>query len=182
MREACGTLAPMAQPFETELEQLAAKFARELTHEVTALILRRLGIEKTGTRSLGGGGGGGAPRSSAAKPARGSVSSTPKRGASAKPVKAQAAKPSRRTRATLEERAASLNEVERIVAGSEGLSAGEIERKSGLSRAAVAGALKALKDEGRLFMGGTKRFARYATTQAAADKASRDARGGAGGE
>jgi biotin operon repressor len=181
MREACGTLATMAQPFETELEQLAAKFARELTHEVTALILRRLGIEKTGTRSLGGGGGG-APRSSAAKPARGSASSMPKRGVSAKPGKAQAAKPSRRTRATLEERAASLNEVERIVAASEGLSAGEIERKSGLSRAAVAGALKALKDEGRLFMGGTKRFARYAMTQAAADKASRDARGGAGSE
>ena len=61
-------------------------------------------------------------------------------------------------------------------------SAGEIERRSALSRAVVAGALKALKDEGRLFMGGTKRFARYATSQATADKASRDARGGSAGE
>lgn len=73
-----------------------------------------------------------------------------------------------------------LDKVERIVADNEGLSAGEIERRSDLSRAAVAGALKVLKDEGRLFMGGTKRFARYATSQTAADKASREARGGSG--
>jgi hypothetical protein len=173
----------MAHPFETELEELAAKFARDLSHEVTALILRRLGIEKGGGRSAsidrGGGGGGG--RLSAAKAARGAAK--PKRGAGkAQAAKAPAAKPSRRTRATLEERTATLDKVERIVTDNEGLSAGEIERRSNLSRAAVAGALKALKDEGRLFMGGTKRFARYATTQGAADKASRDARGGVAAE
>jgi DNA-binding IclR family transcriptional regulator len=83
---------------------------------------------------------------------------------------------------TVEERAATLDAVERIVATDQGLSAGEIERRSNLSRATVAAALKALKDEGRLFMGGTKRFARYATSQAAADKASREARGGGAAE
>ena len=67
----------------------------------------------------------------------------------------------------------------RIVASSSGLGVGEIERQSGLSRSAVGSALKALKDQGRVFMGGTKRFARYATTQAAADQASLEARSGA---
>jgi len=170
----------MAQPFETELEALAAKFARELAHEVTALILRRLGIEKAAARPVSG------ARSPvisapAARSARSAADS--RRAPVTRPGKAAAvAQPSRRTRATLEERAASLNEVERIVGASEGLSAGEIERRSGLSRASVAGALKALKDEGRVFMGGTKRFARYALSQAAADKASQDARGGAANE
>jgi DNA-binding transcriptional regulator GbsR (MarR family) len=64
------------------------------------------------------------------------------------------------------------------VGSSNGLSVGEIERASGLSRASVASALKQLKEQGRTFMGGTKRFARYAPTQAAADRASVDARGG----
>jgi DNA-binding transcriptional regulator GbsR (MarR family) len=56
---------------------------------------------------------------------------------------------------------------------------GEIERATKLSRSALTSALKALKEEGRVFMGGTRRFARYATSQAAADRASLDARRGA---
>ena len=174
----------MAHSFETELEELAAKFARELSQEVTALILRRLGIEKIAPRSSGGGGGGsggggGARQASASRAPR---ATKPKRGAPARAAAKPAAKPSRRTRVTVEERAATLDSVERIVSADQGLSAGEIERSSGLSRATVAAALKALKDEGRLFMGGTKRFARYATSQAAADKASREARGGGAAE
>jgi hypothetical protein len=175
----------MAHPFENELEELTAKFARELSHEVTALILRRLGIEKSASRPSSGGGGSGGGRATAAKPAR---AAKPKRGSPARAAAntanttRTAAKPSRRTRATLEERTATLAKVERIVADNEGLSAGEIERRSNLSRAAVAAALKSLKDDGRLYMGGTKRFARYATTQASADKASREARGGSASE
>ncbi len=169
----------MAHSFETELEELAAKFARELSQEVTALILRRLGIEKIAPRSPGGSGGGsgggGGRQASASRAPR---ATKPKRGAPARAAAKPAAKPSRRTRVTVEERAATLDSVERIVSADQGLSAGDIERRSGLSRATVAAALKALKDEGRLFMGGTKRFARYATSQAAADKASREARGG----
>jgi hypothetical protein len=167
----------MAQPFETELEELAAKFARELKDEVTALILRRLGIEKSASR----------PAATSARPVQSKPSralAAPKRAAAAasaskgRIAKAPPTKPSRRTRATPEERAQSLTSVERVVAGSDGLSAGEIERKSGLPGPVVASALKALKSEKRIFMGGTKRFARYATSQSAADKASRDARGG----
>jgi hypothetical protein len=172
----------MAHPFENELEELTAKFARELSQEVTALILRRLGIEKSASRPSSGGGGSGGGRAAATKPARAAKS---KRGSPARSSASSAktaAKPSRRTRATLEERTATLSKVERIVADNEGLSAGEIERRSNLSRAAVAAALKSLKDDGRLFMGGTKRFARYATTQTAADKASREARGGGASE
>jgi biotin operon repressor len=63
------------------------------------------------------------------------------------------------------------------VAASSGLSASELEKKTGLGRAALTAALKALKDDGRVFMGGNRRFARYATSQAAADRASADARG-----
>lgn len=157
----------MAQPFEAELEQLVAKFARELKDEVTALILRRLGIEKPISRPLP------AASRASSKPAR--APAPPKR---AKSTKAPAPKPSRRARATPEERTATLNAIERVVAAEAGLSAGEIERKSGLPGPVVAGALKALKQDKRVFMGGTKRFARYAATQAAADKASREARGG----
>lgn len=180
------------------MEELAAKFARELSNEVQALILRRLGIENITPRGGGGGGGGGdsgvrgvrgvrggrGGRGGGARqaaPSRAPRAAKPKRRASSRAAKS-AAKPLRRTRVTAEERAATLNLVERIVATDQGLSAGDIERRSGMSRATVAAALKTLKDEGRVFMGGTKRFARYATSQTAADKASREARGGSSNE
>jgi DNA-binding transcriptional regulator GbsR (MarR family) len=62
------------------------------------------------------------------------------------------------------------------VVGSDGLSSSEIERETALSRAVVSAALKALKEQRRIFMGGTRRFARYAKTQAMADRASLNAR------
>ena len=68
-----------------------------------------------------------------------------------------------------------------MIAARDSMSVGEIEHETGLARGLIASALKALKQEGRVFMGGTKRFARYAATQAAADQASLDARGGAAG-
>lgn len=174
----------MAQPFEAELEELVAKFARQLKDEVTDLILRRLGIERAAPRPLAG------PKVSAPKSARAPVASKRARGVGARPAKAVAAEGAgggagggankKRSRATTEERAQTLTAIERIVAASEGLSAGEVERKVGLSSAVVAGALKALKAQKRIYMGGTKRFARYAMTQSAADKASRESRGGRG--
>ena len=72
-----------------------------------------------------------------------------------------------------------LAEVERAVSGSSGVSLGDIERQTGISRSILTTALKTLKEEGRIFMGGTRRYARYASTQAAADRASLDARRGA---
>ncbi|MEO7328808.1 MAG: hypothetical protein ABI193_09540, partial [Minicystis sp.] len=84
-----------------------------------------------------------------------------------------------RARPSADERAAALDHVAAVVVGASGSSVGEIERQSSLSRGAVIASLKALKEQGRVFMGGTKRFARYAMTQAAADKASVEARRGA---
>lgn len=166
----------MADQFEAELQNLVGKVARELAHDITRLILRRLGIE-------------GAPRTGPAKGQRvsaGAVSKALRQAAKGR-VKRSSSGGSRprgrttpaRARTTSDERAAILEKVAGVVDGADGLSVGEIERESGLSRAAVASALKQLKEQGRAFMGGTKRFARYASTQAVADKASVDARGGA---
>jgi predicted transcriptional regulator len=70
-----------------------------------------------------------------------------------------------------------LDRVLRIVQDAKSVSMGDIESRSGLSRPAVAAVIKQLKAENRVYMGGERRFARYATTQAAADRASADARG-----
>jgi hypothetical protein len=157
----------MANSFEAELEALVSKCARDLAEEVTALILGRLGIERDAARGLSSRSG----RPAAVRippPRRASPPSRPRNGA-----------PRKRTRSSSEQRAASLDQVAKIVSASGGLSVSEIERQAGLSRTAVGAALKALKDDKRDFMGGTKRFARYAASQAAADKASLDARRGA---
>jgi DNA-binding transcriptional ArsR family regulator len=161
----------MAQPFDAELEELVGKFAHDLADQIRILILRRLGIERgpaarTATRS---------PRTAPAPlPATARVKRPAKAVATKGPVSER-----RQTRPSSEERAAAIDRILRIVQSSAGLSVGEIERQSGLSRSVVGSALKALKEQGRVFMGGTKRFARYATTQAAADQASLEARRGA---
>ena len=152
----------MANSFEAELEALVTRFARELCDEVTSLILGRLGIPREATRGV----------------TRARAVEIPRPQRPAAPSKAKPAGVRRRARSTSEQRAASLDQIARVVSSSGGLSVSEIERSAGLPRAAVASALRALKDEGRVFMGGTKRFARYAATQAAADKASEAARGG----
>ncbi|MDI3285204.1 hypothetical protein [Polyangium sp. 15x6] len=169
----------MAQPFDAELEELVSKFSRDLADQIRALILRRLGIERapqtrpapraTSVRS--------APASAPAAPA----SSRTKRAPSRAPATVRAPVSERRhaSRPTTEERAAAIERIARIVGNGSGLSVGEIERQSGFTRSAVGSALKALKDQGRIFMGGTKRFARYASTQTAADQASLEARRGA---
>ncbi len=156
----------MAEAFESELERLVQRVANELARDITALILRRLGMQgaegpAAGTRAL---------RTGAAAPGRRPVGRPPRK--ATKP-------PARRARATSEERAVMLAEVERAVNGSSGMGLGDLERETGIARSTLANALKALKEEGRIFMGGTRRYARYASTQAAADRASLDARRGA---
>jgi DNA-binding transcriptional ArsR family regulator len=167
---------PMAQPFDAELEELVSKFSRELADQIRSLILRRLGIERAPASRP----------SPKAAPARSAPVSTPARvkrapSTSRAPATVRAPVSERRhaARPSTEERAASIERIARIVANGSGLSVGEIERQSGFTRSAVGSALKALKDQGRIFMGGTKRFARYATTQATADQASLEARRGA---
>ncbi len=162
----------MATPFEAELEALVSRHARELTEEVTDLILGRLGIERGAARALTGLG---RPRAAGSRGQAAPAAPAKKR---EKPAAGAPARRAGRGRPTSEQRAASLDEVARVVAGSSGMSVSEIERASGLARGEVASALRALKEQGRVFMGGTKRFARYAASQAAADRASADARGG----
>lgn len=169
----------MADQFEIELQGLVTKVARDLVQDITRLILRRLGIEGAASRASGNK----AHRASAgavSKTLRQAGKSRPKRpGVPSGKAKGRPARSSPLPRASAEERAAMIEKIAGVVEKSEGLSVGEIERESGLSRAAVASALKLLKEQRRAFMGGTKRFARYASTQAAADQASLDARGGA---
>jgi hypothetical protein len=170
----------MSEPFETELSRLVDDVVRDLTREITALILRRLGVEAPGTAARAAlGGGAGSPRGPG-RPA-GRTPSPPSRRIVSPPGARSAGgaspRPGRRARSTSEDKAVTLAQVESAVAASSGLSASELEKKTGLGRAALTAALKALKDDGRVFMGGNRRFARYATSQAAADRASTDARG-----
>jgi hypothetical protein len=165
----------MADQFEVELQSLVTKVARELAQDITRLILRRLGIEGASPRTSSRGRG--VASGSVTKALRQAAKGRPK-GGNAAAGKAKGRTAPTRTRTTSEERAAIIEKVAGVVENSDGLSVGEIERESGLSRAAVAAALKLLKEQGRTFMGGTKRFARYASTQTVADRASLDARGG----
>lgn len=168
----------MEQSFEVELEALAGKFARELAEQVTALILRRLGIERPAAARPLAVAPRQAPAAPPAQPKGPPAKSAPAKSArAAKPAKVEPVKAKRRVRSTAEQLSAGVNAVERVVATEGGVSASDIKRTSGLSAPVIATALRVLKKEGRIFMGGTKRFARYATTQAAADKASRAARG-----
>jgi DNA-binding transcriptional ArsR family regulator len=158
----------MAEAFETELERLVARVAHELARDITALILRRLGVESASAPGQ------------AARALRGASAASSRAAVRRSAVGRPAKEPTRRRgRASSEERAVMLAEVERALSGSGGMGLGEIERATKLSRSALTSALKALKEEGRVFMGGTRRFARYATSQAAADRASLEARRGA---
>jgi hypothetical protein len=162
----------MAEPFETELARVVDRVVRELTHEITALILRRLGVSAPAGVSRAGSG---------SRELRGRPPATTARAAARPGRPAAAPKPARatrRARASSEEKAVLLAQIERALSRA-GMGLGEIERETGLPRATIASALKVLKDEGRVFMGGNRRFARYATTQEAADRASVEARRGA---
>lgn len=153
----------MTQAFENELEQIVGQYARELTREITAVILRRLGVDSTPAPSR--------TVTRAAAPAHAAAPSAPR--ASAAPKAKGGSR--RRARATSDQMSERIDRVARIVRESKGISITVIADKTGLSHPAAAAALKALKEEKRVFMGGTRRFARYAATQADADRASAEA-------
>jgi hypothetical protein len=163
----------MANSFDAELEQIISRFARDLAREITSLMLRRLGLQhppaQTPDRSRSAKASPPPPAAAGRKPRAGAAPRTPLPAASAAP-------PRRRVRLPSQARTDAIERVEQTVAGSSGLSSSEIERETALSRAIVSAALKTLKDQGRLFMGGTRRFARYAKTQSIADRASLNAR------
>lgn len=175
----------MPGPFDKELEAIAnahtADFARKLAHEVANLILRKLGIEQGSTPSSSP-----AP-SPAASPARKKAAPVkaapvaPPPAAKPAPAKKAAAAPvaaPQKRRASGEDRASVVDKVLRVVSSRDGVAVGDVVKATGLDRGPVAAALKSLKEEGRIHMGGTRRFARYAASQAAADRASEAARKG----
>jgi biotin operon repressor len=155
----------MADAFEREIEELVSRVAGDLARDIAGLILRRLGIENgeahgwakpaaTGRRR-------GRP---AAAAANGKAPRAAKRGG-------------KRTRASSNEMADRVEKVARAVDQSDGVSSSDIERKTKLSRNVVQAAIRTLREQGRIFMGGQKRFARYASSQKAADAASVAAHG-----
>lgn len=171
----------MSGPFDKELESITNQhtqdFARKLAFEVQNLILRKLGIDQTS---------GSAARSApAASPSAGRpavarkkvVKAAPAAPAKAAPAK-KAAPASQKKRANGEDRASALDKVFRIVQSRDGVAVSDIVKATSLDRGPVAAALKTLKEDGRIYMGGNRRFARYAMTQQAADRASEVARKG----
>jgi hypothetical protein len=173
--------ATMSGPFDKELESITTQhtqdFARKLAFEVQTLILRKLGIEQTsgpGARLVPAPAPGSGRPAVAQKKAVKLASAAPVKVA---PVKKAAPSPPKK-RANGEDRASTLDKVFRVVQSREGVAVSEIVKATTLDRGPVAAALKALKEEGRIFMGGNRRFARYAMNQSAADRASEAARKG----
>lgn len=170
----------MSGPFDKELESIAAAhthdFARKLAHEVANLILRRLGIEGSAGATDNTPA---APAAPAKKKAAPAAKSAPK----AAPAPAAKAAPSKKAAPAAksdnaEDRASVVEKVFRLVQGRDGVAVGDVVKATGLARGPATAALKALKQEGRIYMGGSRRFARYAMTQAGADKASESSRKG----
>lgn len=112
------------------------------------------------------------PAAPAAKPAASS-----KRGAT---PKRKPGRP-RRSPAASQERQETLNNVERIVKQSQGVSASDVAKSAGIPQTRAAAALKELKLAKRIFQGGDRRFARYAGDAKAAEQASLNARKNASG-
>lgn len=180
----------MSGPFDKELESITNQhtqdFARKLAQEVQSLILRKLGIEGTAAPIVRAAAAVTTEAKAASRPAP-----APKKGvkaAPAAPVKgtpakkvaapsAAAAAPPKK-RANGEDRASALDKVFRVVQSRDGVAVSDIVKATSLDRGPVAAALKTLKEDGRIYMGGNRRFARYAMNQAAADRASETARKG----
>ncbi len=191
----------MSGPFDKELESIAnahtQDFARKLAHEVANLILRRLGIDQDAIANArpAPAKGKAAPASTptstptpAPRVAKKKAAPAPKPEAKAAPAPAAKAAPAKKVVAPAaaapkraegnEDRASVVDKVFRVVSSSTGVAVGDVVKATGLERGPVTAALKALKEEGRIFMGGNRRFARYAMSLAIAEKASETARKG----
>lgn len=87
----------------------------------------------------------------------------------------------RKAAAVSEERQETLDNVERVVKASSGVSASDVAKSAGIPQTRAAAALKELKIAKRIFQGGDRRFARYAGDAKAAELASVNARKNASG-
>lgn len=93
----------------------------------------------------------------------------------AKSVKRRPGRP-RKSPAISQERQETLNNVERVVKASAGMSASDVAKTAGIPQPRAAAALKELKIAKRIFQGGDRRFARYAGDAKTAEAASVTAR------
>ena len=131
---------------------------------------RRRGRPPRGSSSGGG-------QSQSAAPAATKQASSSKRGAA---PKRKPGRP-RRSPAASQERQETLNQVEKIVKSSQGVSASDVAKQAGVPQTRAAAALKELKLAKRIFQGGDRRFARYAGDAKTAEQASLNARKNASG-
>jgi hypothetical protein len=172
------------------------RMVRDMNDEaILALVKNQLGAVTSALSSPGtGGGGGGAatgqrrrgrpPRSaSAAASAPSAPAAASKQSGSSKRGAAPKRKPGRprRSPAASQERQETLNLVEKIVKGSQGVSASDVAKQAGVPQTRAAAALKELKLAKRIFQGGDRRFARYAGDGKTAEQASLNARKNASG-
>lgn len=108
------------------------------------------------------------------------VAAEPKSKRAATPAKRRAGRPPQTTSLS-QERTETLENVERVVKASAGVSASEVAKAAGIPQPRAAAALKELKLEKRIFQGGDRRFARYAGDAKIAEAASLAARTTASG-
>jgi len=168
-------------PFSAQLAALVRNMPDEALVE---LVRNRLGAVVGAPVSTGA-------TSTATTPAPARRRGRPPRAAAAvaAPAKAPAKKEApkrrpgrpRKTAALSAERQETLNTVERIVKGSNGVSASEVARQAGIPQTRAAAALKELKLAKRIAQGGDRRFARYAGDAKTAEQASLNARKTASG-
>ena len=155
----------MSDPFLTGL----IDYVRGMSDEaILALVRDKVGAWNMVSAS--------APAARAARRAApAAVATAPKAAAPKKKAKRPAARRDSGAREQL------LEQVEKAVKASKGLSASEVAKAVGVGQPRVAGALRELKLKKRIYQGGDRRFARYAGEAKAAEQASLDARRNASG-
>jgi hypothetical protein len=123
------------------------------------------------------------PEKAARRPARPGRAASKKAPAKPKGKRQTSAVKHRQVRplAVSAERQVMLDNVERLVKQSSGLSASDVAKSAGIPQTRAAAALKELKLAKRIFQGGDRRFARYAGDSKTADQASVIARKNATG-
>jgi len=150
---------PKLDPFSAQIVQLVRQMPDDAILE---LVRKQLGGVKAVTASAMTG------RSSASTTKSASSTTT----TATKPRRAR----KRRARQSQADKKAVLSLVERAVKGARGLSASQVAKKTKIAQTRVSAALRELKQSKRIYQGGERRFARYASDAKTANRASNDAR------
>ena len=116
-----------------------------------------------------------APKKAAAKKTRAKKAS---KRATKKVAKKKAARKPRAPRATSAARQKNVAAVAKYIKSSKGVALADVVAATKLTKPQAAGAIRELKQAGKVYQGGDRRFARYASSKKAAEKASLAARKG----